>query len=360
MNGYERRPSAVIGGELEDIGNFFKGVGEAIRDEVVSYWNQPLKIALRVVSVMGWPVFLASFLPQAFQFIAERIIEAAPTLLTDPDAGFFESWATEYVWRQRMYATYKMIDQGLAYAKTVEAYARNPEAAKRLVDKVDFDRLIEEGKARGLTEAQAIVEAKKRTGLDDLRSIASRCSQETGSPCREDAVATVLNAVLGRRVYNLDDFSLNTGRLRRDISQASSGALLALLEQARIRRKPQRQIDYLQKLYSDAVFEETRPRDASWALEKLLRAQSEGAPPEVIQAFQAAYEDLFAKEDEARKRAEDAKRIADAIARAPVGVSAPSRGFTVAPSRVGLRGLFTLGAGAGALYLGYRYLTSRT
>jgi len=139
----------VIGGELEDIGNFFKGVGEAIRDEAVSYWDNPLKIALRVVSVMGWPAYLASFLPQAFQFVAERVIEAAPTLLTDPDAGFFESWAAEYVWRQRMYATYRMIDQGLAYAKTVEAYARNPEAAKRLVDKVDFDRLIEEGKAHG-------------------------------------------------------------------------------------------------------------------------------------------------------------------------------------------------------------------
>lgn len=347
--------SDVIGGELEDIGNFFKGVAKAIRDEAVSYWDNPLKIVLRVVSVMGWPVFLASFLPQAFQFIAERIIEAAPTLMTEKDAGFFESWAAEYVWRQRMYAMYKMVEQGRAYGKAVKAYAENPEAAKRLVDRVNFDRLVEEGKARGLTEAQAVLQAAKESGLDNLQTLVNTCSQQTGSPCREDAVATVLNAVLGRRVFNLDDFSYRTGRRRMPIGEESSSLLLALLEQARVRRRPPNVIANLQRRYEMALWEETRPRDASWHLEKLLRAQNEGASPEIIAAFQEGYETMFAKEQEAAKLA---KVIAIAAPTTPLPTS--YRGFTVAPSRVGLRGLFTLGAGVGALYLGYRYLTTRT
>jgi hypothetical protein len=179
---------------------------------------------------------------------------------------------------------------------------------------------------------------------------------------RHDVAALAINTVLHDRIYgvNARAFDVITGQRRAPLTIPTSDQDPAdvMLGPARVRTVAEAEA---------ALLEAERAWSAAITREQQLRARGRDATQAAAEtaAFGRRVERQHMLLEQIRRRQEEERnanaRILERTAieareRANQNLESARRGgFTVAPSRIGLRGIFTLGAGAGALYLGYRY-----
>ena len=178
---------------LDDIADVFKDVAAYLSEPITDVWNNPKRTILRVVSVMGWPGFLASFLPGALGLAAERALVAFPGLADGE--SFTHAFRAEAAWRMKMVERYTFLKAALDYADAVDKASKSPQLQVQ-ASKQRFDQLVEDLKRRGFDEALSRTRSARSSSRREYFS--ALCQQLTGSPCRQDALATVVNGLLRR------------------------------------------------------------------------------------------------------------------------------------------------------------------
>jgi hypothetical protein len=262
---------------LDDIGDVFKDVAEYITEPITDVWNNPKRTIFRVASVMGWPGFVASFLPGALGIAAEKAIVAFPGLVEGE--SFTQAFRAEAAWRMKIVERYTLVKAALDYADAVDKAAKNPEVIAH-VGKAEFDRLVDDLRRRGFSEQAAVEQAIRQLKLTpgDLSGL---CAQASGVPCREDAVATIVNGLLKRPIYDLGKFDLATGSsfgtLEADPTipqNLAAEEYRRLLGDAQIHGSPPPVVDELRRLLDVAI---AREADATIPLADRWRAAERNA-----------------------------------------------------------------------------------
>ena len=255
---------------FDDIADVFKDVAQYITEPITDVWNNPKRTILRVVSVMGWPGFLVTFLPGVLGLAAEKALVAFPGL--SEGESFTQAFRSEAAWRMKMVERYTLLKAALDYADSIDKAAKNPEVIAR-VGKADFDRLVDDLRSRGFTEQAAVEQAIRQLKLtpEDLSGL---CAQASGAPCRQDAVATIVNGLLKRQVYDLGKFDLTTGSSF-GITEApsipqnlSSDEYDRLIRESKLKFTPQNETDELDRLYNIALEKEGKgqPLEFRWRI----------------------------------------------------------------------------------------------
>ncbi len=284
----DRLPVDEMRKAFRDVVGFLGDAGEALVDQV----RDPKLLVLRVVSTMGWPAFLASFIPGIGPVYGSWLVQTLPISAEAADRCFSGSAvdaaecigsriAAEISWRLKMLAMYQEAREVGEFVGTLKKMREVPSLDAR-VDRAAFDRTVTDLQRRGLTEAEAVKEAVRTLHLSPS-DLAQACAA-TGGPCRHDALAAFVNAKLGRNVFDLSRFDLSSGsslglvtdpEIPQDLSSADYQQRLG---DARLRFTPQHVIDELTRLYEVARAREEEanvPLSARW---RVADARSRAVP----------------------------------------------------------------------------------
>lgn len=301
----DRLPVEEAQRAFKDVVGFLGDAGEA----VVAQVRDPKLLVLRVVSTMGWPAFLASFIPGVGPVMGGWLVQTLPISATAAERCFSGSArdaaecvgsqiAAEISWRLKMLSMYQEAQQVGEFVSTLQKIRTIPTLDAR-VDRAAFDRTVADLRRRGLTEAEAVKEAVRALHLSPS-DLAEACAA-AGGPCRQDAIAAYVNARLGRTVFDLSRFDLASGASLGILTDPtipqnlSSAEYQQRLGDARLRFTPQHVIDELTRLLDVARAREeeaTVPLAIRWrSAENRARAvPADGALRRRADDLRVAYE----------------------------------------------------------------------